>query len=438
MLYALILAYKIPLYMYALIDCNSFYASCEQVFRPDLKGKPVVVLSNNDGCIVAANREAKALADLPMWEPVYKYLDLLQHHEVHIFSSNYTLYADMSQRVMNILTQFSPNIEIYSIDEAFIMLDGLSKIDYTAYGKEIRSTILKNTGLPVGVGIAPTKALAKVANRISKKYAQQLGNVYVIDSEAKREKALKWLKIEDVWGIGRAHAKRLHALQVHTAYAFTQLSDDAVRKQMSVVGLRLKHELEGKSCLSLEEIQAPKKAIGTAKSFGDKLTDYKLIEQALAYYVSECAVKLRKQGSCAQVMMVFLHTNQFSTHDKQYAKNIVVKLPQATHSTIELVKQAAKCLKAIFLDGYRYKKVGVLFSGLVPEDVVQGNLFYQINKPKHDAAMHAMDRLNQRMGKATVKLATCGTQRKKWKIKQEQLSPRYTTHWDELLKIKLP
>lgn len=423
--------------MYALIDCNSFYASCEQAFRPDLKGKPVVVLSNNDGCIVAANREAKALTTLPMWEPVFQYADELVRMNVHIFSSNYSLYADMSHRVMNLLKKFSPHIEIYSIDEAFLNLEGLAIQDMTVFGKEIRNCILQSTGLPVGVGIAPTKTLAKVANRISKKFQDQLGNVYVIDNEEKRLKALKWLPVEDVWGIGRAYTTKLKLMNIHKAYEFTQLPDSIVRKMMNVVGVRIKYELDGKSCLSLDEVRPAKKAIGTAKSFGEKLSDYHLICEALAHYVSECAVKLRTQKSCANIMTIFIHTNPFSKDDAQYYQNISIQLPQASNSTMELVKHALIGLKTIFKEGYSYKKVGVLLSGLIPENTVQGNLFYQLDVSKHQAIMNTLDKLNLSMGKSTVKVAACGTRRSQWKIKQEQLSPRYTTCWDELLKIKL-
>jgi len=422
--------------MYALVDCNSFYASCEQIFRPDLEGKPVVVLSNNDGCIVAANMEAKALTALPMWQAVFKFEKELKELKVNIFSSNYVLYADMSNRVMQTLNQFSPEIEVYSIDEAFLKLDNFDYVNLTEYALKIKNTVKKNTGMPVGVGIAPTKALAKLANHISKKFRDQLENVYVIDTEEKRIKALKWLKIGDVWGIGRAHKKRLQQKGVYTAFQFTQLADSLVRKEMGIVGLRLKKELEGKSCLQLEEVRPKKKAIGTAKSFGKKLSDYNLISEALAYYVSECAVKLRKQKSCTQQMMVFLHTNQFSNFDKQYYRNIVVALPQATNSTIELVKYAEKALKKIFRDGYRYKKVGILLTGLMPENEIQGNLFYNIDTSKHKAVMKTLDSLNQKMGKATVQIASSGNNRRKWKIRQEQLSPKYTTSWKELLVVR--
>lgn len=419
--------------MYGLVDCNSFYASCEQVFRPDLNGKPVVVLSNNDGCIVAANKEAKALADLPMWRPAFEVEDVLKKHNVHVFSSNYALYGDMSRRVMDTLCTFTPNIEIYSIDEAFLNLD-FYNMDLLSYAHKIRETVRKNTGIPVGVGIAPTKALAKVANKIAKKFTDTLGNVFVIDTDEKRIKALKWLKIQDVWGIGRAHAERLISIGVKTAYDFTQLQDSWVRKHMSVVGLRLKHELQGVNALSLEEIQPKKKAIGTAKSFGHLLTDYTLIEEAMCYYISECAEKLRRQQSCANHIMVFIHTNQFRTSDSQYYKNTVIKLPVATSDTSILINYGIIGLKSIFKTGYNYKKVGILLTGLVPSDEIQGNLFVQPNE-KNATILSVVDKMNRRYGKATIRNASCGYSRSEWKIKQQQLSPCYTTKFSDILQI---
>ena len=245
--------------MVALIDCNSFYASCEQVFRPDLWGKPVVVLSNNDGCVIAANREAKALTEIPMFEPLFKIREQLKTHKVNVFSSNYAFYGEMSQRVMNILHQFSPHVEVYSIDESFINVKGIISTDLTTYAAQIRDRVYRYTGLPVGVGIAPTKVLAKTANRIAKKFPKQLNIVYVIDTEEKRIKALKWLKVEDVWGIGRQHAKRLKAIGVHTAYDFTQLPAAWVRKHMTVVGLRIWDELNGRPRLGIQELPKRKK-----------------------------------------------------------------------------------------------------------------------------------------------------------------------------------
>jgi len=420
--------------MIALIDCNSFYASCEQVFRPDLWGKPVVVLSNNDGCIIAANKEAKALTDIPMFEPVFKIKNELQKNRVTSFSSNYTLYGEMSQRVMRILKRFSPTVEVYSIDESFVALSVNEAMPLQAYSSLIKDTIYKETGLPVGVGVGSTKVLAKVANRIAKKFNDKLQNVYVIDTEEKRIKALKWTKIGDVWGIGRKHRKRLEEIGVYNAYEFTQLSAVWVQKNMTIVGLRVWKELQGKSCLLMEEIPAPKKAIGTAKSFGKPLDDLQLIEEACAYYISEVAEVLRHQKSCANYVQVFLQTNRFSKKEKQYSNSIVVTLPVATDNTFELISAAQEGLQSIFKKGYRYKKVGVNLLGILPKEFVQGNLFFP---PKNnDKLLKTVDLLNFKYGKSTVFSAQCGTRKKEWELKHEERSPRYTTRWSELLTIK--
>src|SRR5690554_5222557 len=254
--------------MIALVDCNSFYASCEQVFRPDLWGRPVVVLSNNDGCIIAANKEAKALPGITLFDPVYKIKKMLLDNGVTLFSSNYAFYGDMSQRVVNTLRNFSPHLEVYSIDECFLDFSSMKIPNYTTYGHQIKETVYRHTGLPTGIGIAPTKALAKVANKIAKKFSHQLNNVYVIDSEEKRIKALKWIEVGDLWGIGRKHSKRLKNVGAYTGYDFTQLPATWVKNNMSVVGLRLWKELRGTPCLSLQETIRTKKNIGTAKSFG--------------------------------------------------------------------------------------------------------------------------------------------------------------------------
>jgi len=421
--------------MIALVDCNSFYASCEQVFRPDLWGKPVAVLSNNDGCIIAANKEAKALTNIKMFEPVFKIKEELAAYNVHLFSSNYAFYGEMSQRVMNILHNFSPQIEIYSIDESFLDVSGIITTDMNAYGMKIKETVFRYTGLPVGVGIAPTKVLAKVANKIAKKYPRQLHHVYVIDSEEKRVKALKWTKIKDVWGIGRQHAKKLEAIQVHNAYDFSKLSPTWVLKHMTVVGLRIWHELNGKSCLNIVEMPKPKKGIGTAKSFGKILEDLRLIEEACAYYISEVAEVLRAQQSCANYVQVFLHTNFFSKRDKQYANSITMTLPVATNDTFQLIVAAKDGLYRIYKPGFKYKKVGVCLSGILPESYVQGNLFY-LPKKNTNELLKIFDKINHKYGKATVYSAQCGSRKKEWQLIQEERGPRYTTKWEELLTIK--
>lgn len=424
--------------MIAMVDCNSFYASCEQVFRPDLWGKPVVVLSNNDGCIIAANKEAKSLAHIPMFEPVFKIKETLLKNNVTLFSSNYTLYGEMSQRVMNILKTFSPLVEVYSIDESFVELSGLEHINLNDYGKEIKDKIFRYTGLPVGVGIAPTKVLAKLANRIAKKEAEY-GHVCVIETDETRIKALKNAKIEDIWGIGKQQAKLLKENKIYTAYDFTEKTPVSwVRKEMTVVGERLWRELRGESCIEFTTIPEPKKGIGTAKSFGKRLEDLDMIEEACAYYVSEVSEVLRAQKSCASYIQVFVHTNYHSKFDRQYSQSSTVTLAIPTNNTFILVTEAKKALHRIYKKGYRYKKVGVNLSGIIPQEYVQGNLFEEPPKILNPALMKIFDTINNKYGKSTLASATTGTRKEKWELIKKQRSPRYTTQWQELLKISGP
>jgi DNA polymerase V len=365
--------------MFALADCNNFYASCERVFNPALNGKPVVILSNNDGCVIARSNEAKALG-IKMGEPAFKIAAFLQMNQVMVFSSNYVLYGDMSQRVMSNLGQFTPEIEIYSIDEAFLNLKGLP-VDLEEYARTIRKTVLKNTGIPVSVGIGPTKVLAKAANYFAKKVPENNGT-FILDSQAKIDQSLKKLAIDEVWGIGRQYASRLTAINVKTAWDFTQMTDPWVQKNMTIVGLRIKKELEGISCLEMELIAPAKKAICTSRSFGEAQTGLEPIKEAVATFTGKCASKLRKQKTCAKMLMVFVHTNGFNKNEPQYAQNFVCKLPVATNSSLELIKYALCALEAIYREGYRYKKAGVLVTEIVPEDQVQGSLFDQVDREK--------------------------------------------------------
>lgn len=420
--------------MIALVDCNSFYACCEQVFRPDLLGKPVVVLSNNDGCVIAANKEAKAITQIPMFEPVFKIKDQLIAHKVNFFSSNYTLYGEMSQRVMNILGTFSPNVEVYSIDEAFVDLSGMDTISLNEYGHSIKNTIYKNTGLPVGVGIAPTKVLAKLANRMSKKIADS-NHVFVIDSEEKRVEALKWCKIGDVWGIGRKHAERLKNIGVFNAFQFTETPLQWVRKEMTVVGERTWRELKGERCKEFVMLPPPKKGIGTAKSFGVKLTDLGLIEEACAYYISEVSEVLRAQKSCATYVQVFIITNYHSNVDQQYSNSRTITLDIPTNDTFKLISAARKALIEIYKPGYRYKKVGVNLTGIIPQDYVQGNLFHQPSTLNNEKLIKTFDAINRKFGKATISSGLVGTRVEKWELIKKERSPRYTTQWEELLEV---
>lgn len=418
--------------MIAMVDCNSFYASCEQVFRPDLNGKPVVVLSNNDGCIIAANAAAKRLTHIPMFEPLFKIKDTLLKNGVVFFSSNYTLYGDMSQRVMNILSDFSPAVEVYSIDEAFVDVTGI-KEDLENYGTAIKERIYKDTGLPVGVGIAPTKVLAKLANKMAKKIPET-NHVFVIDTDAKRLQALQWAKTKDVWGLGKKHVARLEKIGVFSAYQFTQLPLQWVRKEMTVVGERLWRELRGESCIEFSILPKKKKAIGTAKSFGIKLKDLERIEEACAYYISEVAEVLRAQKSCATYIQVFVQTNYFSNSDKQYSNSKTVTMPVPTNDTFALIKEARKALHLIYKPGYRYKKVGVNLTGLIPQEYVQGNLFLP-PKLSDKNLIATFDKLNNKFGKCTVASAMIGTRVSEWELVKKERSKRMTTQWLELLEI---
>lgn len=419
--------------MFALIDCNNFYASCERVFRPDLNGKPVVVLSNNDGCVIARSNEAKDVG-VPMGAPAFEFEKLFQEKKVQVFSANFHLYGDMSNRVMSILSAYSPEIEIYSIDECFLKLEGFENFNLQDYGNDMRKKVVKWTGIPISVGMAPTKALSKVANRIAKKFPEKTGGVYIIDSDEKRIKALKWLKVEDVWGIGRQLSKRLNAMGIYTAYQFTQLSDRVVQKQMSIVGLRLKHDLQGIPTLDLEEIQS-KKSIATTRTFEANYTQLEQLSERVSTFAVACAEKLRLQDSCCNSLMVFVHTNRHRSDLAQYRRNILIQLPFPTNSSIELAKFALKALNLIFLQGYSYKKAGVIVQDLTPSNVTQGNLFENSDE-RHIKLMKAVDQINTSMGHQKIRLASQDLKRV-WKMKQEKLSPRYSTKMSDIITIQL-
>lgn len=420
--------------MIALVDCNSFYASCEQVFRPDLRNRPVVVLSNNDGCIIAANKEAKVLTDIPMFQPIFKIRKLLDKSDVTYFSSNYTLYSDMSRRVMDTLGMFSPIVEEYSIDESFVDLTLYEKDQLQNVAQTIKNTVHKNTGIPVGVGVAKTKSLAKLANKFAKKILKN-DNVYVVDSEDKRIHLLQQTKVKDIWGIGKKHALRLERIQIKNALDFANMPVAWVRKEMTVIGERLWRELNGIPCLTLVTKPDAKKGIGTAKSFGFKLTDYGLIEEACSYYVAEVADLLRQQQSATSLIEISLQTNQHSAIDKQYRNKIQITLDTPTDSTVKLTKEALIGLKKIYKAGFRYKKVGVNLLHIVKRSEIQTDLFATPHKSECDTITQTIDTLNSRFGKNKIKLATVGNREKEWALIKEHRSPRFTTQWNELLTI---
>lgn len=419
--------------MYALIDCNNFYVSCERIFNPTLSNQAVIVLSNNDGCVISRSEEAKQLG-IPMGAPFFQYKSLFQKNNVKIFSSNYALYADISERVMNILNKYTPDIEVYSIDESFLKFNGYDDFfNIEKIAHQIKQEILKGVGVPTCVGLAPTKALAKIANRIAKKFPKQLNGIYSIDSEEKRIKALKCIAIEDIWGIGRRLAARLRFLNINNAYDFTQLSDQYIRKEFSVVELRLKKELLGESVLKLEDIKN-KKNIATTRSFEHDENDFEFLKERVVTFASSCAEKLRKQNSNANLISVFIQTNP-QKETLQYRRNVVLKLPFASNSSITLAKYAIKGLEQIYKEGFAYKRAGVIVSGITDANQKQLNLFSDEDS-RHQELMKTIDGLNRKIGETKIKLGSQDLERT-WKMRQEHLSKNYTTNINQLIEIDL-
>ena len=418
--------------MFALVDCNNFYASCERVFQPQLNNKPIAVLSNNDGCVISRSDEAKALG-LPMGAPAFKYEAFFKQHNISVFSSNYSLYGDMSERVMTILNQFTPDVEVYSIDEAFLQFKGFENYNLNDYGLQMRQRILKWTGIPTCVGIAPTKALSKVANKIARKFPKQTNGVYVIDSEEKRIKALKWLKVEDVWGIGYGLQKRLKAKNCKTAYDFIQLSDDWIRNNFSITEWKLKKDLEGIPTLELD-YKEPKRSIATTRSFEYTYSDLENIKERVSTFATSCAEKLRKQGSSCHVIIVLLSSDRHKKDLPQHKTSRTISLPYATDSSLIISDCAVKAVASIFKEGIKYKRAGVIVTGLVPTDNHQLNLFQHEN-PKHKPLMQRIDAINHKYEAAKIKLGNQDLKRT-WKMRQERLSLKYTTNINEILTVK--
>lgn len=413
--------------IYALVDCNSFYVSCERVFDPSLEVKPVVVLSNNDGCAVSRSNKAKEW--IPMGAPIHKYTKEVLLHDIKLFSSNYTLYSDMSSRVMAVLNKFTPDIEIYSIDEAFLSLSGFERRDLTEYGKEIRKTVKQLTGIPVSIGIGETKTLAKIANRVAKK-TSELGGVFCIYNHPKRDDILKRIDVSDIWGVGRAYTRMLKSNGIHSAYDLKETSDTFIRKRMTVVGYRTALELRGTSCIELENIE-PKKEIIRSRSFGHDVYELEDLKEAISMHASRAAEKLREQKSIARYISVWIKTNAFKDIP-QYRNSIGTYLPEPTSYTPNLIQTALTLLENIYKKGYGYKKAGVMLADIVPDNEVQLNIFSPNRNLKNQIElMKAFDKINTAWGRDTVKYASSGIQRR-WSMKRASLSPRYTTNWDEL------
>lgn len=421
--------------MIALVDCNNFYVSCERVFAPELKKRPVIVLSNNDGCVIARSEEAKALG-VKMGTPYFQIDYLIEKENLAVFSSNYTLYGDMSGRIMEALNYFSPETETYSIDEAFLKFeieakDKLNNQNLIEKGQDIRRKIYKWTGLPVSIGIAPNKTLAKIANHIAKK--SKLG-VYELDTETIQTEALKETPINEVWGIGYNSVRKLKELGITNAFQLKNLDRRWARKLLSVVGARIVEELNGKICLPLELVPPPKKSITCSRSFGCLVEQIEQLEEALDSYLVKAGEKMRKKQLTANAVTVFLATNRFAKTE-QYSNSLTIQLANSTNSTRELKDWAKKALHQIYKQGYFYKKVGVILLGLQPEEAETIRLYNQSNYEKDKRLMQALDKISNKFGRDTVRF---GVQRNNqcWQMKAEMKSQRYTTYLKEILNVK--
>jgi DNA polymerase V len=422
--------------IFALVDCNNFYVSCERVFNPKLNNIPVVVLSNNDGCVVARSGEAKALG-ITMGIPYFKVKDIIAKNNVRVFSSNYSLYGDMSERVMNILAGFTPNIEYYSIDEAFLNLKDLGIKDLSSYGQNIRKTILKNTGIPVSVGIARTKTLAKIANEYVK-HNIKLSGVFDITNFAKMDKLLAHVPIHEVWGIGGAFGRMLMSRNILTANDFINTSEFFIKDKMGITGLRTRYELKGISAVNLEEVLEPKKEIISSRSFGKYVTSISELEEAVSQYCMRAAEKLRKQNSNCNTVSVIIQTNMHKLADLQHAETKTITLPEPTNYTPEIIRYASFLLGKLYRKDYNYIKAGVMLGGIVPWNPVQLNVFSANDHLKRNRVMRTVDSINNTWGRDTVKIASSGFNNKQsWAMKRQHISPRYTTNWNELLTVNI-
>lgn len=420
----------------ALVDCNNFYVSCERLFRPDLWNQPVAVLSNNDGCIVARSQEVKDLG-IKMAVPVYQVEKLIRQHRIRLFSSNYALYADISSRVMSCLGEFSPNIEVYSIDESFLDLTGICQTDPIAYGRKVRETIARTIGIPVCVGMGPTKTLAKLANFAAKKW-KRTGGVLDLCCPQRREKLMRIVPVNEVWGIGSRMTDKLNQLGVTTAWDLCRQPPDKMQTQFNVVVARTVMELNGVSCLSLEEVAPAKQQIVCSRSFRNRVTQFDDLAEALSGFSARAAEKLRSQQSVAGSVAVFIRTNPFNSGEPQYQRSASLTLAYATQDTGRIVSLAKNLLRQIFREGYRYQKCGVQLGHIQPEVTPgQVDLFESEAETRSGwggSLMKTVDRVNRRFPDG-LSMASSGVE-KRWQYRVERLSSRYTTRWDELARVK--
>jgi DNA polymerase V len=411
--------------MFALCDCNNFYVSCERVFAPKLGRQPVVVLSNNDGCVVARSPEVKALG-IKMGVPLFQIQSLIRQHGIQVYSSNYSLYGDMSGRVMEVLKQFTPDLEIYSIDEAFLDFSGFAQRDLCHYAQQIRQTVRQWTGIPVSIGIGKTKTLAKLANAVAKKLAAGVFTLTALNTD----QILAQTQVRDIWGIGRNFARSLHEQGIVTALQLRDAPPEWIRQEYGVVMLRLVRELQGTSCLPLEQCPQPKQSITVSRSFGQPVTSLAHLQEAIATYTSRAAEKLRREQLLASAITIFVMGNRFQPH--AYSNATTLTLPVATSSTPELLHVALQGAQALYRD-CAFKKAGVILIGLVPE--LQMGLFDSQNRARDEKLMATLDHINQQLGVGSLKYAAAGLN-PGWRLKTTRRSPRYTTHWQELAVVK--
>ena len=420
--------------IFALVDCNSFYVSCERIFQPELRNRPVGVLSNNDGMVVALSNEMKKIG-IKRGDPAFKIKNLVAKYNGVLLSSNYTLYADISARIMKTLAQYTPDLEVYSIDEAFLCFTDFPKQDWEELGKNIRTTIQKWIGVPVSVGFGSTKTLAKIANRVAKKFSAT-GGVYNLCDHPNLPKVLRWVEVENIWGVGRQYAKMLHSNNIHNAWELSKTDYHWIKKQMTVVGLRTAMELNGISCIDIETDIAPRKEIVSSKSFGKPVSEFQELSEALSAYCVRAVEKLRSQNLVASQIMVFLSTNRFKTNLPQYANYALTKLPVPSAYTPDFLIAARSILKQIYRPNYQYKKVGIMLSDLMHQSQAPLDFFaptYLDDKRKD--IMNCMDKINRKMGKEVLTYAGVGV-KQEWQMRREMLSSRFTTCWKEIPIVK--
>jgi DNA polymerase V len=415
--------------VFALVDANNFYVSCERVFRPTLEGRPVVVLSNNDGCIIARSDEAKTLG-FAMGDPYHLNRDKLTRHGVEVFSSNYALYGDMSRRVMDTLGTFTPEIELYSIDKAFLNLAGFERRGLTDYTHLIRATVRRHTGIPVSIGIGSTKTLAKVANHLAKSHPESGGVCYLAEIDV--DQALASIEVGEVWGVGPRWARWLEEQGIATALDLKRADPKAIRRKMTVVGERLVYELNGRPCLPLELVTLSRQGLTVSRSFGQTLTALQPVKEALVQFIGRAAEKLRRQQLMAAQVMVFVTTNRFSASRPFYANSATVNLPYPTDFTPDLVEAATQLLERLYRPGFHYQKCGVMLLDLSPATQVQADLFDPRDWARQERLVRALDTLNADYGARTVRVGNHGGKRPAWAMRQAFCSPRYTTNWREL------